>query len=190
MVLQNSLLEKITELKIEQLQTTLQDISIQHWLNYELFTWQWWFKLILVTIALIMLFKLIDKKNLFKILTFGFIIGLIAITLDNIGINFVLWDYPIRFLPIEFFIFHDTILVPVTFMLIFQYFPKWDKFIIVQVLLSVFGAFIVEPFYVLIGIYKQITWQHIYSFIMYILIAIVCKFITDKLNDVYIKNQI
>lgn len=190
MVLQNELTEKIMELKMDEVQTNLQQMSVQHWLSYEVFTWQWWLKFACLVVSIIVIFKLIDRKHLFKILTYGLMVSLVSMLIDNIGVNFILWKYPIRLFPIEFFIVHDTVMLPVIYMLFFQYFRKWKSFIIAHILLSIFGAFIVEPFYILIGIYKEIRWQHIYSFVIYTILAIVLKLIVEKLNNIYIKNQI
>jgi len=59
--------------------------------------------------------------------------------------------------------------MPVTLMFFYQLFPKvkpWIKGIV----FATSAAFIVEPLFVWIGLYQQMTWQHYYSLPIYFLI--------------------
>jgi hypothetical protein len=179
-----ALAEKIIELKRSLLQ-----LSIQHWLNYELFTWQWWAKFIYMIVPIIIWYKLLDRKRISEIVSYGLLVSLILTILDVIGFNFVLWEYPIRSLPIGFFIINDVVFLPIVYMLFFQYYSEWKSFIVANIFLSIVGSFIVEPLYILMGTYKELTWRHTYSFFLYVFVAIFCKCIINKINYIYIKNQ-
>lgn len=119
MDLQINLSEKIIELK-----KALFELSLQHWLRYELFTWQWWLKFIWFAIPIIILYKLLDRKRIFEIVPYGLLVSLVIVIMDNIGGSLVLWVYPIRFLPIGFFIIHDVVVLPIIYMLFYQYNSK------------------------------------------------------------------
>lgn len=169
--------EKILEKKM-----TLLNLSIEHWLNYELYTWQWWIKFVYLAIPIIIWYKLADRKRILEIVSYGLLVSLISTVLDSIGVTFVLWNYPIRLLPIGLSAVHDLVIIPITYMLIFQYYSKWKSFIIASILLAAVASYIIEPLYTLIGIYQAITWKHIYSFFIYIILAFFCKSIIDKLT--------
>ncbi|GFZ32054.1 hypothetical protein CSC2_25800 [Clostridium zeae] len=172
-----SLHEKILELK----QTEF-DLSLQHWYNYELFTWQWWIKFIYLIIPIFLLYKLLDRKRSFEILTYGLMISLMATVMDVVGVNFVLWRYPIRMLPVGIFLVHDLVFIPIVSMLIFQYNSNWKAFITANIVLSAIGAYIEEPIAIWINIYEPLAWKHTYSFILFLTMTVVCKYITIRLS--------
>lgn len=169
--------EKLLELK----QTTMH-LSLEHWYNYEIFTWQWWIKFAYSIIPIIVFFKLLDRKRNFEILTYGLMISLISTVIDFEGVNFVLWDYPIRMLPSGFFQVHDLVLIPITSMLIFQYCSRWKKFALANLALAAAGAYIEEPIAIWMNIYIPLNWKHTYSFIIFFMMTIICKFIIEKMK--------
>lgn len=172
-----SLHEKIFELKKTEI-----ELSLQHWYNYELFTWQWWIKFIYLIIPIILLYKLIDRKRIFEIFTYGLMLSLMATVIDIVGVNFVLWEYPIRLVPVGIFLVHDLVFIPIISMLIFQYCSSWKAFVTANIILSAIGAYVEEPIAIWIRIYKPITWRHTYSFLLFFAMTVVCKDITIKLS--------
>ncbi|GFP74740.1 CBO0543 family protein [Clostridium fungisolvens] len=169
--------EKVLELKRTEL-----DLSLQHWYNYELFTWQWWIKFTYLIIPIFLFYKLLDRKRSFEILTYGLMISLMATIIDIIGCDFILWNYKIRLLPVGFFLIHDVIFIPIVSMLIFQYNSSWKAFITANIILSAIGAYIEEPIAVLINIYEPIAWKHTYSFFLFFAMTVICKYITIRLS--------
>jgi hypothetical protein len=177
-----TLSEKLLEAK-----RTLLQLSLNHWFNYELFTWQWWGKFIYLGIPMILFYKLLDRKRILEIVSYGLIISLLSTISDTTGTGFVLWEYPIRLMPIGFFAVHDLAIVPIISMLVYQFCSSWKSFIIFNVILSAIASFIIEPLYIWINIYKPIEWKHIYSFFSYLLMAVLCKLIINKLIKYYQK---
>jgi len=161
--------------------------SLQHWLLYELFTWNWWVKITALIIAVIVWYKFANRKRINEIILYGLLVSLICLTLDIIGTYYVLWEYPIRLLPLNFSEIHDFIILPIIFMLIYQRYTHWKSFIISNIIMSFLLSFIGENIAIWLNFYKEIAWKHIYSFPIYFIIAIVCKFITNKLS---ISNRI
>lgn len=152
------------------------EVSISHWLNQELFRWQWWFCLFLYLFPLFLWWKIVDKKRLFEIMVFGLFVNIICAFLDVMGTNFALWEYSIRILPnIPLFFPIDYIDIPVTYMIIYQYFSKWTHFIIAITITALVFSFVGEPFNVWVKMYVLIHWKYIYSFPIYVVISIVCK---------------
>ncbi|MFD1739677.1 CBO0543 family protein [Bacillus salitolerans] len=161
------------------------DILYTHWHHRELFTIRWWFLVILSILPPIIWWKLLDKKRSFEILVFGLFLGTIASILDSIGSTTLLWFYPVRLSPYLYpqFYPYDVSLVIIPFMLAFQYCTETKKFIVVVVVVAAFIAFIAEPFMAWIGVYQQLTWEHIYSFVIYIAIALLCYKIVGFLKE-------
>lgn len=161
------------------------ELSLKHWFNYEVFTWQWWGKFVYLIIPIILLYKLLDRKRIFELASYGLMISLISNVLDVIGVNFVLWTYPIRFLPTGFFAIHDLVVITITSMLVYQYCFSWKSFIVANIILSAMGAYIKDPLLTLINVYKQINWNHTYSFVLFLIMSIICKYIINILKNSY-----
>lgn len=168
--------------KLFELSKAHSELSLQHWLHYEFLTWQWWGKIIYLIIPIILLYKVLDRKRALEIVSYGLIISLMSTIIDTIGVSFLLWEYPIRLLPTGFFAVHDLVVIPITTMLVYQFFPSWKSYIIINTILSAIGAFIVEPIYMILKVYHPINWPHRYSFLLYIVMVIICKLIIDKLK--------
>jgi len=155
--------------------------SLQHWLTNELFTLIWWIKIVVLVVLIWVWFKFVDKKRLHEILTYGLLVSLICLVFDSIGTSYVLWIYPIRLLPVEFSDIHDLALFPVLYTLIYQRYATWKPFIIANTILAAFLSFPGEIVATWLHYYQPITWEHIYSFPIYICIAIFCKWVVLKI---------
>ena len=159
-------------------------LSIEHWLRFEVFTWQWWIGIVFIVIPILVWWKLVDKRKILVITTFGFLVNILATVLDITGSELVLWNYTIRILPQIPLLFPvDFILVPIAYMLIFQRYRAWPQFILASTIVALGLAFILEPLAVYIKQYQLISWHYIYSFPIYILISIISKLITDNLQS-------
>ena len=79
------------------------------------------------------------------------------------------WVYPIQIFEIINHIGNmELVLVPFSFMLLYQYFSEWKKYLIMLIIFSAVGAFIGLTLAVWFGAYKLIKWKTIYSFIIFI----------------------
>lgn len=159
------------------------DMQLEHWLNETLFTFNWWLLLITSLISIIIWFVVVDKRRILEIVTFGLIIFMIAFTLDVAGDFFVLWHYKNTVIPLPTIMEIHTIQIPVIFMIIYQYFNKWGKFLIAITITAFIFAFILEPLLVWLEIYELYNWKYIYSFFPYILIGVICKYIVERLKQ-------
>ncbi|MFZ5986951.1 MAG: CBO0543 family protein [Bacillota bacterium] len=179
----NILLEKIIELKKQHM-----SLSFEHWISYELLRWQWWLSIVLLVVPLFVWWKLVDKKRILEIAVYGLIVNTAASFLDVIGYEFALWEYPIKVLPNLPKLFPvDFIIIPVSYMLIYQYFPDWKYFIISNTILSAFFSFIAEPLLTVVDIYRLIHWSYLYSFPIYIIISVLCRLIAEKIAKKQLK---
>ncbi|WP_078548581.1 CBO0543 family protein [Litchfieldia alkalitelluris] len=158
------------------------EMKLDYWLTENLFTFQWWLLLFVLIIPWFIWWRLVDKKRLTPILLFGTLLMILVLMLDDIGVEIHLWSYPYqlvnilpRLLPI------DQGIIIVAHMLLYQYFPRWKKFIIANIVMALIFTFIFEPFTVWLGIYKLENWRYVYSFPIYILKAAFIKWLVDTL---------
>lgn len=152
------------------------DYQVQHWLRYELFTPQFWLLAAMLVLPWLVWWRLVDKKRLLEIIIYGLMIQTIATSLDEIGCQLNWWEYrydiePLfpRLIPMNF-----TVL-PIAYMLIYQYYPQWKRFILMNTLAAALFAFVGEPLLISIDIYVMLLWKYWYSFPIYIMIAIFLK---------------
>ena len=165
-----------------QVKIMYKQLSIEHWVKYEVFTWQWWIGVACVVIPLLVLWKLVDRRRILEITAFGFMVNILATFLDVMGSELLLWNYTLRLLPQIPLLFPvDFIIVPIIYMLIYQRYLAWKQFLFASTIVALALAFIIEPLAVYIKQYQLISWHYIYSFPIYILIVIMAKLFADKL---------
>lgn len=169
-------------LDVQDISTRLQ---IQHWLNYELFTYQFWFLLALLILPWFIWWRLADRRRFFEILIFMFLVQTAVTILDEFGCQLNLWEYqydlePLfpRLIPINFTLF------PIGYGLIYQYFPKWKHYLAASAVASALYAFIGEWVFIRMDIYVLLEWKHIYSFPIYILLAAIFKLLMARIMKV------
>lgn len=162
--------------RLMEVETEYHKVLETYWHQENFLTGRWWFLVALSVIPAVIWWILSDKRNLVEITAFGLFYGVAAILLDSIGSNAMVWTYPVRFSPYitpELYPY-DIGVVIIPFMLVYQ---RWGKsfglFFISTGLLSAIVSFGAEPFMEWLGIYKGITWKHIYSFPIYWLLGII-----------------
>lgn len=157
-----------------------------YWYENNFLTYKWWFLLVLSIVPAIVWWVRVDKTKLIENTAFGLFYGVTAIFLDSIGSNAMVWTYPVRLTPYlnPQLYPYDVGVVIIPFMMVYQKFSmSFKKFFIATGALSLFLAFVAEPFMVYLEIYKEITWKHIYSFPIYWLIGLMCWAIIKKFKS-------
>lgn len=168
--------------KILELHSQLKSMHNDHWLNYELFTFQWWTMAILMIISWAIWWRLLDRTRTAYIVIYGFFVLFCANGMDAFGITHHLWIYPIKITSvIPHFIPVNWAMLPVIYMLIYQYYPKWKSFLKATFIMSTVFSFVGEPFTEWFGVYYIFCWKYIWSFPLYILIAVSGKWLTESL---------
>jgi hypothetical protein len=172
--------------KLIHLQELFMKTNKEYFYDKILFSPQWWFLIFMTIVIWTIWVKTVDTNRLKAILLVGCFTGFSATILDEIGLSFVLWFYPYRivyftsrFTPV------NMALLPVTYMMFYQYFRKWKSYFIALFVFGLFAAFIAEPLFVKAGIYKTIHWKHWYSTPIYILIGIFVKWLVDFIDRKY-----
>jgi len=114
---------------IINIQNKLIKMQYQDWLNRDLFSFQFWLLIILLTVPWLVWWKFVNKNRLVEILLYGFLTNIVVTFLDEFGCQLNLWEYPIdieplfpRMIPINY-----TVL-PVVFMFLYEHFSSWSSF--------------------------------------------------------------
>ncbi|WP_186577192.1 CBO0543 family protein [Aquibacillus kalidii] len=163
------------------LRREIRDLQIDYWFSETVFTFNWWLLAISSIVVFVVWIIVLDKKRIIEIAAFGLLVGTTTFILDSIGVALVLWSYPDRVIPIlppiaEIHKIH----LPITYMIIYQYFSTWRSYLVSVVIASFTFSFILEPLTVWLDIYKIYHWEYIYSFPLYILIGFILRAIMLK----------
>lgn len=166
-------------------QEKLTELRIDYFFEHVLFSYQWWLLIIFTIVPWLIWWKLVDRRRLKAILACGLMIALLAIILDDIGLTMSLWAYPYQ----TFFVTSrmnsvDMAILPVFYMLIYQYFTKWPHYTAVVLLFAFFAAYIAGPLFDALGMYIKLKWEYFYSVPVYFLIGVLAKWIIDKVKNV------
>jgi hypothetical protein len=158
---------------------------LNYWRENNFLSAQWWLLVILCIIPPIIWAKFVDKMRITEITLIGLLYGITSIILDAIGSFALVWFYPVRLTPYLHpqLYPYDICILMVPYMFVYQ---KWGKnskeFFLFTGLLSAFQAFLGEPFMEWLGVYKELTWKHVYSFPIYWIIGLTCWLIIKKFH--------
>lgn len=162
-------------------QRDLFEVNYQYWMEDVLFSFNWWFIIVISIVPWFIWWKFVDKKRLMEIIPIGLLSMVIVSTLDLFGSSFVFWTYGDNLVQMILPLMNiDLTLLPIINMFLYQLFPKWKGYIIASTVIALFGTFIVEPLFVWMGIYILHGWKFIYSLPIYIMIAVILKLFMDK----------
>ena len=183
-----SMINQIKPVDIEtitEIQRHLLEVNYHYWIDHVLFSFNWWFLLVLAIVSWIIWWLIVDKTRLLEISLMGAFAIILAITFDTAGHSLVLWSYGSKLIQMTPSLSTiDLALLPVAYMLIYQLFTKWKSYFIAHVIFSAGGSFVMEPLFVWMGIYTLHGWQYIYSFPIYIAMGIGFKWLIMKMDAI------
>jgi uncharacterized membrane protein YeaQ/YmgE (transglycosylase-associated protein family) len=129
-------------------------------------------------LVLYIIWRVIDRKRLFELLTVGGLTLIFSTFIDIITVQYGLTGYPISLAPISPSLFTATlVIIPAIYMLLYQFFYTWKSFLFASVITGIFLAFIGENLLRWLDIYEYIQWNSFYSLIIYIAMAVIVKWI-------------
>lgn len=168
--------------QIRSMAEELSQLQIEYWkLFSDLEHWQFWVVVMMLVVPLIVLFISINKDKTLLLGFFGLNYHIWFAYVNSIGINLGLWEYPYQILSFIPSFALDASLVPVSFMLLYQWTLNHKKNIyLYSILLSGFFAFILKPILVnfhFFHMFKGVNYFHLFLF--YVLFFVVSKLITN-----------
>ncbi|HYK73705.1 MAG TPA: CBO0543 family protein, partial [Pseudoneobacillus sp.] len=147
-----------------EIKRKLKELRNEHWLNEAFLSFNWCFLLLITILPWLIWWKFVDKKFLYRIICYGAFVSIFSILLDDIGSYYLLWIYQYQLVPITPRLNPiDLSVMPVTYMFVYQYFKKWKTFAIAQTILAFGAAFLCEPIFIWMDIYKPINWKLTFS---------------------------
>jgi hypothetical protein len=137
----------ITFEMIRQAKMTLHNLVYIKWIVDDVFSPKWWGFVALIAFSYILCFSLLDKRRFTQILLFGSLITVLTIVFDIFGSNFDLWSYKSRLIPtIPSPVVYDLTIVPLYYMLAYQYSRNWKTFFIWNAVTAGIIGFAYFPF--------------------------------------------
>lgn len=174
-----------TNAELAEMVRLLSKARLEKWLGEDFGTLRWWILVILLVIPWIIWYKYADKKQLHELTLYGTIITIYSLTLDEFGYALSLWHYPVEVIPmLPRLTSVDYTLVPIVYMTIYQYFLTWQSFFWAMVAMATVFSFIAEPLIVELGFYELLTWNHIYSFPIYIAVGLCSRWVVKKIFQI------
>lgn len=148
--------------------TGVHDQIWQVWRTMVVFSWHWWLDVGLAVLPWALWLPVRRRGLTGRLLFAGLVTALLATYLDIIGMSRGWWTYYTWVVPLmPEYLPWDLAVMPVTAMLFYQFKPHWNPWLKAAVFGAI-GAFVSEPVFEWIGIYRRIAWQYWYSFPIYI----------------------
>lgn len=146
----------VTDEMVKEARQKLHDLDLKEWLQNDLFKRNWWMIVIFLLLSYILCLVLIDKKRISRILLFGCLITVASFVYDVFASSFVLWSYTSKIFPIipGIFIF-DLTIIPLYYMLVYQYSPSWGRFMLLNALAACFFSLVMIPIMIKLKIYQS-----------------------------------
>lgn len=165
-------------------------MHIEEWLKDDVFHLRWWLLIGMILVSLLAWYLLLDKTRAKSICLFAAIETILVLGVAEYGEELLLWDYPtdiIAIFPPMTSI--NLFIIPLAFSLAYQFFRTKRRFIYAAILLSAAISFVIEPLLSWGDFYQLIKWKYSYSFPVYLLLALVARYLTNKLDEITAKNK-
>lgn len=177
--------------QIKQVNTDLKELWLDYWITENVFTVQWWIIIAGLIVPHLIFWKVIDRSRIMEISVVGLVIALVSYLLDQMGASLRLWSYAYTATPLAREVWDpaDFSILPICYMLFYQWFPKWKSYCVALVLFGFFGAYVGGNFFQWLGIYHMDNWRHIYSVPIYCCIGVLAKYLAGKLKRVEVANK-
>ncbi|MFA1821119.1 hypothetical protein ACDX78_13245 [Virgibacillus oceani] len=178
--MQEEQIEKFGNIRLKNEQ--LAKLEIDYWQNFSsLGTWQFWVVVVMIIVPLVILFFAIDRQRALLLGFFGFNYHTWFSYTNTVGIKFGLWEYPYQIVPFLPSFALDAALVPIIFMLFYQWTINHHKNVyLYAILLSAILAFIMKPILVFFDFFHMFYWvNYFYLFLFYYLFFLVSIMITN-----------
>lgn len=167
--------------KIQAMQQAFSQARLEQWSNDVVWHWQWWCLVAIFLLPWVAWWWLVDKRRLTQICLLGMFVLATAVWMDEIGTELGLWFYPYKIMP-----FYPQLVpinysvLPITYMLAYQYTPRWTQYLRMMLVISALYAWLAEPVLQALGIYQMLNWKLWYSFAIYMVIAVSHRWLLER----------
>jgi hypothetical protein len=168
--------------EIDKLDIKLMELTLAHWIRFGHFgTWQFWINVVFFILPLIITYILIDRKKIFQVAFYGYSFHVMFVYLDVFFSRFNFWDHPYLMIPIiPVSIPVDASLVPVTFMLAYQFAINHNKNFYLTILITATFVTLIAWIWQLLGLLKLYNGMNLFHiFLCDVGIAILAYWFTN-----------
>jgi hypothetical protein len=165
----------------------LDQTDMQRWQEHGFPSYRWWLLVVFLVAPWIIWVKLADRRKLPELLLVGTLVMIVTLLLDVLGYNVDFWDYPVEILPLGVpgALPFDLSMVPVPYMLIYQYCSTWKSYLLALLAMAVVYAFIGEPLANWLDLVVYMKWTNLYSFFYYIAVGIGVRALVRNMTKQY-----
>lgn len=158
--------------RMMELQQELLALRFSDWYE-KVISFQWFLLVFILIIPWVVWWRLVDRKHISEIFSFGLLVAVTSSFLNSSGLHLLAWSYPYRLLPYSPRVYVISFaIMPVAFMLIYQYFRTWKSFAAANVIMASIFAFVLQPILKWLNMYSMINWSYLYSFLIFIVIGL------------------
>jgi hypothetical protein len=153
-----------------------------YWLEWSLYTtFEYWLMVLLCIGSLVFVLIKIDKNKIFLVGFYGYSIHMTVGYLDMLGRNLGFWNFPFPLIPALPGLVLDSCIVPVTFMMVYQWTLNHNKnFYLYSFLTAIFFGFFFKPSMKAMGLLKLYgNANYFYVFLVYVATFLISRFLTN-----------
>jgi hypothetical protein len=178
----------LDDARVEQFDKIAKDIGKgyrainEYWQEWALYTtFEYWLMVLLFIGSLVLVVTKIDKDKIFLIGFYGYSIHMTVGYLDMIGRHLGYWNFPFPLIPALPGLVLDSSIVPVTFMLVYQWTLNRNKnYYLYSFLTAAFFGFIFKPLMEALGLLKLYgNANYFYVFMVYVVTFLIARFLTN-----------
>ena len=168
---------------IQKAREHLTEVSYNHWVHHDLWSFNWWILLIATFLPWVVWFRLVNRDRIFEVFSYAMGFGVTASILDVFGVDYEWWGYPDKLVAMMPPLFPaDIAVLPVLYSLVYQYSSTWKKYMLYSGLVSALISYIIEPICKKMGIYENQHFTHTMSFIGFTILSLIIKWIMEAVK--------
>ncbi|WP_100372095.1 CBO0543 family protein [Bacillus sp. FJAT-45037] len=175
--------------KVTSMTEKLSQSQLEYWQQYShINTWGFKAVLFMFILPLVVLYFVIDRKNILLLGFYGMNIHIWFSYIDIVGVKHGFFSYPFQLIPyIPGNLTLDAVLIPILFMLTYQWSINHKKnFYISSIAMSLILSFAFKPLLVNLNLFVlHKGTNYFYLFILYCIIFLFSKLITN----IFLKMQ-
>ncbi|HEX3031085.1 MAG TPA: CBO0543 family protein [Bacillota bacterium] len=173
-----------------QSRLALKEINQKVWSETNLFSPIWWLMVVVFIVMWGLWWKLVDKARLLEIMTYGLMVAIFMMFIDSIATQSLIWGFPNRLTPFSPpLIFLDLCVLPVTYMLVYQYCNNWRSFTVAMIITAAILSFVVEPLAIRLDIFEMYHWSVWLSFPLYLVIGFTFRGIVNGVKAIQVRAR-
>ncbi|AFC28410.1 hypothetical protein PM3016_1485 [Paenibacillus mucilaginosus 3016] len=178
-------MDKNLQSELQTVSEKLKNLHTDYWNQY-IFSWEWYLLLGILIVPWLIVVLLFRHQRLKKAeyAIFTLLVSFLASLLDQLGLGFNLFLYPIKIIPaFHTFLPGSLSVFPTVLLLLFHYYyTNSMKFFAGVMFFAAATSFIAQPLLVYWDMYEINRWHYTASFVTTVFIAAAARYLTNKIT--------